>query len=71
MPDYVAPTTIAESIEQSAILGVKKGIEEGREFEKFSIDELIKAERHLASQRAAAKSHFGLRMTKLIPPGGG
>jgi hypothetical protein len=71
MAEFVPPTTIAESIEQAAINGVKKGSEEGREFENFAIDDLIKADRHLASKRASVRSHFGLRMTKCIPPGGG
>ncbi len=38
-----------------------------------SIDEQIAADRYLAGQRTAAASRpaFGLRLTKLRPPGGG
>jgi hypothetical protein len=65
------PTTVAEAIEQAALSGLKKGSEEGREMENYSIDDLIKADRHLAAKRASAQPHFGLRMTKCVPPGGG
>lgn len=71
MPEQSTPETIAEAIEQAAIGGVKKGAEEGREFEKYSIDDLIKADQHVAAKRAAAKPHMGLRFTKLVPPGTG
>lgn len=65
------PETIEEAIEAAAVGMVKRTKEGDREQENFAIKDLIEADRHLANKRAAAKSHFGLRMTKLIPPGGG
>lgn len=63
--------SIEDAIEALARRGVKKGAEGDRNFEHMTIQELIEAERHIASKGAAAKKHFGLRMTKIIPPGGG
>ena len=34
-----------------------------------SIDDLIKADKYLAEQAAAAKPHRGLRFSRVIPPG--
>lgn len=63
--------TIQEAIETQALSRLKKATEEGRSIEHMSIAELIEAERFLAGKAAAGKPHFGLRMTKCIPPGGG
>lgn len=63
--------SIEDAIEAQALRGIKKGAEGDRNFEFMSIQELIEAEQHIANKRAAAKPHFGLRMTKIIPPGGG
>jgi|GEM_PF-6236395 len=71
MPEFVPPETVAEAIEQAAINGVKKSKEGDREQENFPIKDMIEADQYLIGKRAAAKSHFGLRMTKCIPPGGG
>jgi hypothetical protein len=65
------PETIEEAIESSAVGMVKRDKEGVREIENYPIKDLIEADRYLAAKRAAAKPHFGLRMTKLIPPGGG
>lgn len=65
------PATVADAIEQVATNTVRIEKEAGREIEYLSVDELIKADRHLAAKRAASKPHFGMRMTKCIPPGGG
>jgi hypothetical protein len=65
------PETIEEAIESAAVGMVKRSKESDREQENYTIKELIEADRHLAAKRASAKPHFGLRMTKLIPPGGG
>lgn len=66
------PTTPQEAIE-SAALAPKKVAVDGQSVEEHSIRDLIEADRYLAAKRAAANSrpHFGLRFTKLIPPGGG
>lgn len=63
--------TIEEAIEAQALGRVKKAAEHGRNLEYMSIAELCEAEQHLASKQAARKPHFGLRMSKCIPPGGG
>ena len=65
------PDNIADAIDAKARAGIKSAAEGDRRFENYSIAELIEAERHAASKVAAAQPHFGLRMTKLIPPGGG
>jgi len=71
MPEFVPPTTVSQAIEQAAISGVKKSAEGEREQENFPIKDMIEADRYLIGKRAAAKPHFGMRMTKCIPPGGG
>lgn len=43
----------------------------GRELTFIPLRDLIAADQHLANKRASAKAHFGMRMTKAIPPGGG
>lgn len=65
------PTTIEEAIESTALGMVSSASENGRTVARIPIQDLIAAERHLANKGAATKSHFGLRMTKAIPPGGG
>ena len=70
MPDEEYET-IEEAIEAQALGRVKKAAEHGRSLEYMSIAELREAEAHIAAKTAATKPHFGLRMTKCIPPGGG
>lgn len=65
------PTTIDEAIETTALGMVSSTSEDGRSMSIIPIDDLITAKRHLANTTAATKPHFGLRMTKAIPPGGG
>jgi len=65
------PETVEEAIESVATGMVKRSMENGRETELLPLKEMIEADRYLAGKRAAAKSHFGLRFTKCIPPGGG
>ena len=64
------PTTAAEAIEQN-VLGPKRVQVGNQSVEQHSIDDQIKAANFLSGQTAASKPHFGLRFTKLIPPGGG
>ncbi len=64
------PTTAAEAIEQN-VLGPKRVQVGNQSVEQHSIDDQVKAADFLAARNAAAKPHFGLRFTKLIPPGGG
>lgn len=65
------PTTPAEAIEQAALGPKSVTTKDGTNVTARDMDELIKADNHVAGKTAASKPHFGLRMTKLIPPGGG
>jgi len=65
-----APTTVSEAVEQSA-LGPKRVQVRGDSVEQHSIEDLIKAARYLSGETAATKTTFGLRFTKLVPPGAG
>ena len=65
------PETIGEAIELVAKGMVSSSSESGRSMTNMPIRDLIDADRHLAGKNASSKPHFGLRMTKCIPPGGG
>lgn len=65
------PETIGDAIDLVAKGMVSSSSENGRSMTNIPIRDLIEADRHLAAKRAASKPHFGLRMTKCIPPGGG
>lgn len=71
MAEETPVTTIDEAIETVAIGMVQQSSENGRSVTRMSIQDMILADRHLAQKTAAGKAHFGLRMTKCIPPGGG
>lgn len=65
------PETVEDAIEQVALGMVRTQKENGREIEFMSIKDMKEADQYLTAKRAAAKPHFGLRMTKCVPPGGG
>lgn len=65
------PETIGDAIDMVAKGMVSSSSENGRSMTNIPIRDLIEADRHLAAKRASSKPHFGLRMTKCIPPGGG
>lgn len=66
------PETIEDAIDQVARTTVRRERDEnGREIEFLPVDDMIKADRHISGKTAATKPHFGMRMTKAIPPGGG
>ncbi len=65
------PVTVDEAIEQVALGMVQSQSENGRSMQTISIEDLVKAARHLAGSTAATQPHFGMRMTKCIPPRGG
>jgi hypothetical protein len=69
------PLEPIESIEQ-AIEEIAKGMvasssEHGRTVQRLPIKDLIEAANYLAAQKAAKNPTFGLRRTRMIPPGGG
>ena len=64
--------SIEDAIDETAKGAVKKSVDSlGQSVEYFSLAELMEAERRRAAAVAATKSHFGLRMTKCVPPGTG
>lgn len=64
--------TIDETIISLAQDGVQKSTDEsGRSMENMRITDLLEAKRNAAADVAAGKKHFGLRFTKLVPPGTG
>ena len=64
------PKTIEDAIEQNA-LGPASVTVAGQTVVQKDIEQQIKADEYLAAKQAAAKPHFGLRFTKIIPPGAG
>lgn len=64
------PETIADAITQVA-LGPKSSSESGRTIVEQDIDQLIKADNHIAQKTAGRRNHMGLRFTQIIPPGAG
>jgi hypothetical protein len=70
MPDTDLET-ICEAIDLVAKGMVSSSSENGRSMTNIPIRDLIEADRYLAAKAAASKPHFGLRMTKCVPPGGG
>jgi len=62
------PTTIDEAIDQALLLPAIV-TEAGRAITERPLKDLQDARDRETSNRAAAKPHFGLRFTKLIPPG--
>ena len=65
-----APTTPAEALEQ-ALLQPKSVTENGRTIVNRDLSEIQDAIDRDSAGTAGDKNHFGLRFTKLIPPGGG
>jgi hypothetical protein len=64
------PHTIEQAIEQNA-KGPASVTVAGQTVVQKDVDQQIKADEYLAAKRAAAKAHFGVRFTKIIPPGAG
>lgn len=67
MPDI---DDVAEAIASNAA-GPKKVQVGNQSVEQHPIADQIKAADFLAARGAAARPHFGLRLTKLVPPGCG
>lgn len=64
------PTNAKQAAEQAA-LGPKRVRVGNQEVEQFSPKELREQAIAEKADSAASKPHFGIRFTKLIPPGGG
>jgi hypothetical protein len=64
------PDDLTEVIEEAAQTP-KSATQDGRSATARDIDELIKADQYTKSQQAAGKTGFGIRVAKIIPPGGG
>jgi len=64
------PTNIPEAIAQVA-LSPKSSEENGRIVTEHRLDQLIKADNHVAAKTAGRKNHMGLRFSKIVPPGAG
>jgi hypothetical protein len=66
-----APTTAAEAIEQAALGPKSVTTKDGTTVIARDVPDLIQADNHTSGKVAATRKHFGIRFTKLIPPGGG
>ena len=66
------PTTPEEAIE-SVALGPKTVTVDGQTVIEHSLPDLIAADRYLQSKatQAAAPIGFGIRIQRMVPPGGG
>lgn len=64
------PENITEAIKQAA-MSPKRQKEAGREIEEHDLDQMIRADNHIAAKAASRRNHQGLRFTKIIPPGCG
>lgn len=65
---------MADTPDEAALqvaLGPKQVSVDGTTVTAQSVDEIKKAKDMLAASNAAARPHFGMRMTKLVPPGCG
>jgi len=62
-------SSISDSI-QSVATGPKSVSVDGTKVDAQSIDDLVKADQHLAAKEGVASTrHRGLRFSKLTPPG--
>lgn len=72
MAEFDAHTTVEAAIDSLARGMVKRSSDgQGHDVDYYSLLELMAVERRRAANIAAAKNHFGLRMTRLVPPGTG
>lgn len=66
------PENVEEALQQAA-LGPKSISVDGQATTEHSLKDLIEADRYLAAKRSqsAAPKGFGIRLQKIVPPGGG
>lgn len=62
---------IKDAIVEGATEAIQSASNDSGSMTRMTIDDQIKAANYVASQTAKSKPHFGLRMTKLVPPGAG
>lgn len=60
-----------DEIIDDLMAGPKSATVDGRSATAQSVDDALKVRNDRASQGAAAQGHFGLRFTRLVPPGCG
>ena len=64
--------TPSEAANEVATGKIKKSRDNlGNEAEYFAPEDILDASRHETAQKAAKKPLFGLRLTRMIPPGTG
>jgi hypothetical protein len=51
------------------VLGPKSAESDGHKVEQHSIKDQIEADRYLNSKQAMKKKNWGLKMSRIIPPG--
>ncbi|NNE62353.1 MAG: hypothetical protein HKN35_15785 [Woeseia sp.] len=71
MAEFDPHATVNEAITEIAKGGVRTASDPTGSVEYMSLADLIAAKRFLDSQTAATQPHFGVRMTKQVPPGTG
>lgn len=64
------PDNIEDAISLVAT-GPKRTKVKGTEVEEHDLDQLIRADNHIAGKTAGSRNHLGLRFIKIIPPGAG
>lgn len=64
----MADETLDDAIREAALSPAKASGDEGS-MEARSIDEMIAADRHLASKKVASGASRGFRITPMKPPG--
>lgn len=67
----MAAETIATRIEEDAIAGVQSASVDGANIQVMSIDDRIKADRHVKAEAAKRKNHAGIGFRTLAPGGCG
>lgn len=71
MAEFDDHETIEDALDEAARGKVKKASAGGESVEYYSLEELAEEERRRAGKTSAGKARFGLRMTRLVPPGAG
>lgn len=62
---------LEQAILNDAADGVQRTSTDGSEVEMMDLADRIKVADRAKNRSAAARGHFGMRFTRLIPPGGG